>query len=62
MEKGDGAMHWWMRNNLRLWQNNIMETDGNLDVDRLIEGVWTLDDCADASRLLAYAVPGKRPT
>jgi len=34
----------------------------DVDVDRLIDGVWTLDDCADASRLLAYAVPGKGPT
>ena len=34
----------------------------DVDMDRLIDGVWTLDDCADASRLLAYAVPGKGPT
>ncbi len=32
-------MHWWQRNTLRLWQNNIRETDGNLDVDRLVENL-----------------------
>ncbi|MFD0679195.1 MULTISPECIES: alpha-amylase family protein [unclassified Paenibacillus] len=29
-------MAWWSRNNLRLIQNNLRETDANLDVDRLI--------------------------
>jgi len=30
-------MGWWDKNNLRLIQNNIRETDANLDVDKLIE-------------------------
>ena len=32
-------MGWWHKNNLRLIQNNIMETEATLDVDKLIEKV-----------------------
>lgn len=29
-------MHWWQRNNLRLIQTNLQETDADLDIDHLI--------------------------
>ena len=32
-------MAWWHRNNLRLIQNNLRETDANLDIERLISQV-----------------------
>ena len=35
-------MQWWKRNNLRLMQNNLMETDADLDVDRLITNLKDL--------------------
>lgn len=35
-------MEWWSRNNLRMIQNNIRETDCNLDVDRLMESLADL--------------------
>lgn len=35
-------MNWWQKNNLRLIQNNIMETDADMDVDKLIERLKSL--------------------
>jgi hypothetical protein len=35
-------MSWWKSNNLRLIQNNLRETDANLNVDRLIEDLQRL--------------------
>ncbi|NHN28909.1 family 10 glycosylhydrolase [Paenibacillus sp. S3N08] len=35
-------MSWWQKNNLRLVQNNLRETDANLDVDRLITDLQAL--------------------
>lgn len=35
-------MSWWSKNNLRLIQNNLRETDANLNVDRLIEDLQAL--------------------
>ncbi|MDR1541888.1 MAG: hypothetical protein LBU32_28695 [Clostridiales bacterium] len=53
-------MKWWMRNNLRLIQNNLRETDASCDIDLLVQRI--VDFGANALMLNTGGVAAFYPT